>query len=373
MARLTKAQQEAQAQIRRLTNGNMPPEELARHILSALLIAVPAEHAILFGVDPSTLLFNRLLAYGGPDIALYRSWLQQIYLVREPGSRLTFPRLMRANLPVVAIREYLDRCWGFPAGYFANFEAEAYERRFRDIRTPAGGILRAWFTARGKKIAALELGRTEANREIRLSEIDFLRSQLPIIGRLLDQALARDERPLQASGELPATGVVVLDQSRQITLQTATVARWFQAMRDSPPLLASSNGVPTAVWTVIAALRAGLGAEGGEGAGSTALHVATRFGAARVEATPVGDKGSVAVTLTAHRPSFPPELPWWWPLTPAERRVLSLVVKGLSNRQIAAALLLSESTVESHLTRAFKKLKVSSRTQFVTRLFEALY
>lgn len=43
-------------------------------------------------------------------------------------------------------------------------------------------------------------------------------------------------------------------------------------------------------------------------------------------------------------------------LTPREREVLALVAEGRSNRSVAAALFLSEKTVESSITRIFDKL-----------------
>ena len=49
-------------------------------------------------------------------------------------------------------------------------------------------------------------------------------------------------------------------------------------------------------------------------------------------------------------------------LTPAEERVALLVVEGKTNREVAAALFLSERTVEGHLSKVFAKLGVRSRT-----------
>jgi DNA-binding CsgD family transcriptional regulator len=49
-------------------------------------------------------------------------------------------------------------------------------------------------------------------------------------------------------------------------------------------------------------------------------------------------------------------------LTPREREVLALVAAGKSNREIAAALAISEHTVARHISNIFDKLGVSSRT-----------
>jgi DNA-binding NarL/FixJ family response regulator len=50
-----------------------------------------------------------------------------------------------------------------------------------------------------------------------------------------------------------------------------------------------------------------------------------------------------------------------------ERQVLALMLDGLTNRQIAARLFLSESTVKGHMTAAFRRLNARSRRE-VTRI-----
>ena len=57
-------------------------------------------------------------------------------------------------------------------------------------------------------------------------------------------------------------------------------------------------------------------------------------------------------------------------LSSRELEVLGHVAQGMSNREIAAALFISEVTVKSHLTRVFRKLDASSRTQAVARARE---
>jgi DNA-binding CsgD family transcriptional regulator len=50
-------------------------------------------------------------------------------------------------------------------------------------------------------------------------------------------------------------------------------------------------------------------------------------------------------------------------LTPAEQRVAVLVAEGRTNREVAAALLLGERTVETHLTHVYAKLGLRSRAE----------
>ena len=54
-------------------------------------------------------------------------------------------------------------------------------------------------------------------------------------------------------------------------------------------------------------------------------------------------------------------------LTPTERRVAELVVAGRSNKEVAAALFVTVSTVEAHLSRIYAKFGVRSRAQLAAR------
>ena len=54
-------------------------------------------------------------------------------------------------------------------------------------------------------------------------------------------------------------------------------------------------------------------------------------------------------------------------LTEAEHRIATLVAEGRTNREVAAALFLTEHSVETALTRIYRKLGVRSRAELARR------
>jgi DNA-binding NarL/FixJ family response regulator len=66
--------------------------------------------------------------------------------------------------------------------------------------------------------------------------------------------------------------------------------------------------------------------------------------------------------VSARRPAAEGEL------TPAERRVVELAAEGRTNKEIAQALFVTVRTVEAHLSHAYAKLGVRSRTELVRKI-----
>ncbi len=62
------------------------------------------------------------------------------------------------------------------------------------------------------------------------------------------------------------------------------------------------------------------------------------------------------------------QIPGLTPLTNREMEVLTMVLQGASNREIASSSSISERTVKTHLYRVYRKLNVKSRTKAIALL-----
>ncbi len=56
-------------------------------------------------------------------------------------------------------------------------------------------------------------------------------------------------------------------------------------------------------------------------------------------------------------------------LTNREGQVLNLIAEGLTNKQIACSLSISEATVENHIHHIYEKLGISNRARAVAYAF----
>jgi DNA-binding CsgD family transcriptional regulator/tetratricopeptide (TPR) repeat protein len=98
---------------------------------------------------------------------------------------------------------------------------------------------------------------------------------------------------------------------------------------------------------------------------SRGLELATICGA-----TPLAERAETELLATGARPRRI-SLSGVESLTPSERRVAEMAAKGPTNREIAQALFVTPKTVEVHLSSAYRKLRISSRSQLAAALATA--
>jgi DNA-binding CsgD family transcriptional regulator len=365
MPRLSKDQERARQQIRRLGAGGLPPRQLAERLLAALREAIPADHGGLCTVDPSTLLLNRILAVLPESLALVNAYYDLAYL-HDPCAALLPPLQMRAGHPMVVLRQRLDHSLGVPPPLLnAVAEVPTYRAFYAEI-VPVGGALRAAFAADGQWVAMLALGRHYTTHAFTPGDLAFLHLVGPTIARALRAALDQERALTVGSTILEASGVLVLGPDGRERIRTPAASVWLDALRQAE--MGGNARLPAAVAGALAGLRAGM-----EGLTHPTVRVATPAGLLRVEASPSSEHGMMVVVMTPEHPAVAPEVPATWPVTGQERRVLELLVAGLNNRQLAAALQVSENTIESHLAHAYEKLGVHSRGQLLARLWRETY
>jgi DNA-binding CsgD family transcriptional regulator len=229
-------------------------------------------------------------------------------------------------------------------------------------------VLRAAFAADGRWIAWLELIRREAAQLFGPGDVAFLRLMATEIGHALRAAFDRERADVSGVGDAgpDASGVLMLAANRREQFCTPAADAWIDLLRQTE--VGGERYLPGAVCAVAAGLRAGL-----DGAHHATVRAWTPGGRLRIQAAPADDNGAVSIVLTPEYPPLTPELPAAWPLTRAERRVLELLVRGLSNRELAMEVHVSVNTIQTHLAHVYEKLGVGNRSQLLARFFQEAY
>ena len=173
---------------------------------------------------------------------------------------------------------------------------------------------------------------------------------------------------LPLAGRLADAGMVVTDTvDRVLAMMMLTVGDVDGAAATARRAVAASRSRNMPIMlgrelVVLAAAlrRGGTGFEDVDALVTEASKIAGRTGARII------DHDAERFDLAA--PTPPSRLPGHLGLTPRECEVLERVATGAANRQIAAELGISPSTVRKHLEHAYAKLHVSTRTGAVARL-----
>jgi DNA-binding CsgD family transcriptional regulator len=238
--------------------------------------------------------------------------------------------------------------------------------RYREIMGPLGlgDELRAALVTKNGCWGVLCLHREDASHGFDAREVDLIRRISPHVAEGLRRAVTIG--PVAAIGaEAVVPGMIVLDASLAVVSMSHEAERWLAEIGDAG--WPSASELPLPVYSAAAGLirlegdlattqppatvrlrsRAGVW---------LSLHASRLSGpepqiGVVIEPTPAAHIGSVLLSA--------------YGLTTAQSRVVALVIRGHSTRQIVGELHISANTVQEHLTAAFDKFGVRSRRELV--------
>lgn len=245
-----------------------------------------------------------------------------------------------AVLPYLRARGRYHLAMGAPRAALAEFHACGELMRLWEMDLPS---LVPWRTDAAE--AHLRLGETAAARLAAQEQLDRLAHggarTRGITLHVLALASPAEERP-----RLLTEAIQLLEQAGDRLERAKALSALSDAYR-----VAGHDGTARALWRRADLLFAECGADGVrrtlvDGANDRALADGAYDGGR--EATPV------------HDPLVE--------LSDAERRVAEYAANGYTNRQIARRLHVTMSTVEQHLTRVYRKLSITRRTDLPLRL-----
>ena len=224
------------------------------------------------------------------------------------------------------------------------------ERCIREMVSAAGPLLervdqswRTWLLAQLVH-AALALGRT-AEAERWTAVIEERAALMPTIGTCSRAAGARAAM-LLAGGEAA--------EAARLAGATADAAALANSRLDAMPALLIAGRAHAAAGDRDAAVAALQSVAQHAGQGGAGLFVE----AAARELRRLGTR----LSAESRRATAGDDL------TERERAIAELVAQGRTNKQVAAAMFLSEKTIEHHLSRAYAKLGVRSRVELTARM-----
>jgi len=273
------------------------------------------------------------------------------YLVED---RNTFAELASRRVPVGTLEQAMR---GHP-------ERSA---RYRDLLEPAGipHELRAAFLLRGRVWGAVHIARRETSGAFSQRDADALARVAGAIAEGIRGSL-RFDAARRGSGE-EAPGLIVLDGAGEIELLTLPARRMIESI-GSDALVYGEGELPSSVLALASFTR---NHEAMRNAGGNVVTVPGRDGWITLHASrpdPAGDRVAIVIEPASGPRSATLRLEAHG-ATAREREVATLMARGLTNPEIAEALVLSPHTVQDHVKSLFDKLGVGSRQELVARVF----
>ena len=324
--------------------------DLRDEVLRRLRRIMPVDAAFFGTVDPQTLLFTSALSEE-PLASAASLFLDNEY---GRGDVNKFAALAAAADPVSS----LDR---------ATRGQRPDSARYREVMSPLGlgDELRAALISGKQCWGTMCLHREDASSGFDDWEVDVIRHIAPHVAEGLRRAITLGTASAPAAG-IGTPGIILLDQDLALMSMSPEAAQWLAEIDEAD--WPGRSELPMAVYAAAARL-----ARLEQGAAvpplADTIRLRSRAGrwlslhASRLGGGPAPQIGIVIEpTPTAQISSL---LLSAYGLTSAQSRVVGLVIRGHSTRQIVEQLHISANTVQEHLTAAFDKFGVRSRRELV--------
>jgi DNA-binding CsgD family transcriptional regulator len=350
-------------EIERLCNAGLDQSTLLGQVAERLRRAIPSEAFCLSATDPSSELVTFGVADGLGGMRGMRLFFEHIYL--EPD---------------VNGYDGMSKKWNTPVMLLSEATGGRLERslRYREHTGPLGlgHEIRGTCMAGKERWGGVELTRGRGDPDFDAREVRLVRRILPHVGAGLRASALLSEAALREPGGDGVPGVLVLDHKGRVVEHTSAARRYLEELGDLAPGWQEGEGLPEALWMVVGALRRALEPQTERDRGRVpCLSAQTRSGrwltlqATLTEAGP----GRPSQKMIIVEPAGPKQIAWLrmaaYGLSPREREIVHLVLRGASRKQIAAALYISEYTVQDHLSNVFDKVGVRGREALIKRLF----
>jgi DNA-binding CsgD family transcriptional regulator len=348
-------------EMKRLCYAGLDAPTLLRAVATRLARLAPFDAYCAQTNDPVSGLLTQVFtteAFGDQE---HRQYLEQIYFQEDREEQR---RMVQNRIPVVRLSDVTD----------GRLE-RAF--RYRELTGPLGlGYEALAICAVGRQQwGGINLIRERGRPDFDAREVALLRRLAAHIGAGLQAAALRALATTKAEGD-SVPGMLVLDDRGQVMQHTQAAEHYLGELDDLRPDWRDGRGLPAPVWNVVGALRKTLAPETERDRQSAArICVQTRAGRWLTlhGARTLSDGGLQGETVVIIEPSQPRELAWLrafaYGLSERERAVVDCVTQGASTKEIAAALCISEYTVQEHLSHVFDKVGVRSRQTLVQRLF----
>ena len=302
-----------------------------------------------------------------------------VFFATADPATLLFTGAVAEDPLVAATAQFLDNEFGqddvnkfaslaVGARHVATLDAATRGRRadsarYREIMSPLGlgDELRVALVTPAGCWGYLCLHRADSPHGFTPAEVRLIGRLAHHLGDACRHSLAVPHRDGAAAA---APGVVILHPDLTVNAVTAEAEHWLAHIADRPP---TPGRMPVAVYAVAARLQGIDSGTGPPGATATVRVPSTSGGWLLLHASHLSSSaGDIAVVIEPASPStVAPLLLSSRGLTPRERDVALLVLRGASTQAIAAELHLSAYTVKDHLKSIFDKLGVRSRRDLV--------